>query len=157
MSKLFVQAAAVGLALGAALTAAPVHAQALPDLIVRPDAMAQQGVVRDENLPADACSVIEGGVNPGVHKIVRFTVMTANVGNADINIGNPRAHYDANDGLYELAVCHQHFHFRNYAVYELIDPVTGHKWKAAKRGFCMLDTDPNPAYMGEAPKNPEFR
>jgi hypothetical protein len=149
--------AALCLALGVAPIATPAHAQGLPDLIVRPDAMAQQWVVRDENLPADACSVIEGGVTPGVHRIVRFTVETANVGDADINIGDPRVHYDANDGLYELAVCHQHFHFRNYAVYELIDPRTGHVWKAAKRGFCMLDTDPNPAYMGEAPRNPQFR
>ncbi len=139
-----------------AIAAAPARAQGLPDLIVRPDIMASQWVVRDENLPADACSVIEGGVVPGWHRIVRFTVMTANVGDVDINIGDPRAHYDANDGLYELAVCHRHFHFRNYAVYQLIDPRTGHVWKAAKRGFCMLDTDPNPAYMGQAPKNPEY-
>jgi hypothetical protein len=140
-----------------ALVAPAVHAQGLPDLIVRPDIISSQWLVRDENLPADACSVIEGGVQPGVHRIARFTVMTANVGDADINIGDPKVHYDANDGLFELAICHQHFHFRNYAVYQLIDPRTGHVWKAAKRGFCMLDTDPNPAYMGEAPRNPQFR
>jgi hypothetical protein len=34
-------------------------------------------------------------------------------------------------------------------VYELIDPASGRVWRAAKRGFCMLDTDPNPAYLGE--------
>jgi hypothetical protein len=141
----------------AASMAAPARAQGLPDLIVRPDIIASQWVVRDENLPADFCSVIEGGVQPGVHRIARFTVMTANVGDADINIGDPRAHYDANDGLFELAICHQHFHFRNYAIYQLIDPRTGKVWKAAKRGFCMLDTDPNPAYMGEAPRDPQFR
>jgi hypothetical protein len=144
-------------ALCLAAVAAPAFAQGLPDLIVRPEATAQQWVVRDENLPADACSVIEGGVTPGNHRLLRFTVMTANVGDADINIGDPKAHFDANDGLFELAICHQHFHFRNYAIYELIDPRTGKVWKAAKRGFCMLDTDPNPAYMGEAPKNPQFR
>jgi Lysyl oxidase len=146
------------LGLSATLSLAAVPAQASgPDLIVRPDIMASQWVVRDENLPADACSVVEGGVQPGWHRLVRFTVMTANIGDEDFFIGDPRAHYDANDGLFELAVCHQHFHFRNYAVYELIDPRTGHVWKAAKRGFCMLDTDPNPAYMGSAPKSPEYR
>lgn len=139
-----------------AALAAPAMSQG-PDLIVRDEILDSQWVVRDENLPADACSVIEGGVSPGVHRIVRFTVMTANVGDEDFNIGDPRAHYDANDGLFELATCHQHFHFRNYAVYELIDPKTGKVWKAAKRGFCMLDTDPNPAYMGDAPRSPEYR
>jgi len=135
----------------------PARAQGLPDMIVRADATEQQWVVRDENLPADACSVIEGGVTPGEHRIIRFTVMTANVGDGDINIGDPRVHFAANDGLFELSTCHNHFHFRNYAKYELIGAATGHVWKAAKRGFCMLDTDPNPAYMGEAPRNPEFR
>jgi hypothetical protein len=45
------------------------------------------------------------------------------------------------DGLFEFATCHQHFHFQHYATYKLIG-ADGHVWKAAKRGFCMLDTDP---------------
>ena len=138
-------------------TAAPAQAQGLPDLVVRTDIMERNWVVREEKLGAEFCSVIEGEVTPGLRKLVRFTVMTANVGTADINIGDPRVHFEANDGLFELATCHAHFHFRNYAVYELIDPRTGKVWKAAKQGFCMLDTDPNPAYMGEAPKSPQYR
>ena len=134
----------------------PRPAAAQADMIVRPDELERGWVVRDEKLSPEACSVVEGGVTPGTHRLIRFTVMTANVGNEDINIGDPLVHYQANDGLYEFATCHQHFHFRNYAKYELIDPATGKVWKAAKRGFCMLDTDPNPAYMGEAPKNGQF-
>ena len=128
-----------------------------PDLFVREDVTAQQWVVRDENLPANYCSVIEGGVQPGVHRIIRFTVMTPNVGDADIYIGSPLQHYLANDGLYEFAQCHQHFHFKHYATYKLIDPATGKVWKAAKRGFCMLDTDPAPYDIsGEPPRDPNF-
>lgn len=144
-------------ALLALVPGAPARAQGLPDLIVRTDILQEQWVVRDEKLGANFCSVIEGEVTPGLRRLVRFTVMTANVGTGDINIGDPRAHFEANDGLYELSTCHHHFHFRNYAKYELIDPRTGRVWKAAKRGFCMLDTDPNPAYLGEAPKSPFFR
>ena len=131
----------------------------LPDLIVRPDMLANQWVVRDENLPADFCSVIEGGVTPGVRRIIRFTVMTPNVGTADIFLGDPNEHVAANDGLYEFATCHQHYHFRHYAEYRLIDPRTGKTWKAAKRGFCMLDTDPNPPGLvgDEPPRDPNFR
>lgn len=152
--------AATCLALGALVSlgaGAPVEAQGLPDLVVRTDILERQWVVREEKLAANFCSVIEGEVTPGLRKLVRFTVMTANVGTADINIGDPREHFEANDGLFELSTCHAHFHFRNYAVYELIDPRTGKVWKAAKRGFCMLDTDPNPAYMGESPKSPVYR
>lgn len=126
------------------------------DLVVRADVLSHQWVVRDENLPASACSVIEGGVTPGLRRLLRFTVMTPNIGDGDINLGDPNTH--VNDGLYEFASCHRHYHFRHYALYELIDPDTGIVWRAAKRGFCMLDTDPNPvALYGQPPRSPQFR
>jgi hypothetical protein len=128
-----------------------------PDLIVRGDVLSQQWVVRDENLPANACSVQEGEVTAGLRRLIRFTVMTPNIGDTDINLGDPNVHAAAGDGLYELATCHRHYHFRHYALYELIDPQTGFVWRAAKRGFCMLDTDPVPAYYGQPPASPQFR
>jgi hypothetical protein len=122
-----------------------------PDLLVRKDMLGGQWVVRTETLSPNACSVVEGDVTPGDRLLVRFTVGIANIGDADVYIGNPQDHVDANDGLFEFALCHQHYHFRNYAKYELIDPGTGKVWRAAKRGFCMLDTDPNPAWLTGAP------
>ena len=135
----------------------------LPDLIVDADATAKQYVIRDENLPATYCSVEEGGVEPGVRRILRMTVMTPNIGTADNYVGNPLEHmgpkvgdsYPNSDGLFEYATCHKHFHFRHYALYELIDPNTNYVWKAAKKGFCMLDTDPNPASEGIEPPGPK--
>jgi hypothetical protein len=107
--------------------------------------------VRDEQISASACSAIEGGVTPGLRRLVRFTVMTPNTGNEDVFVGDPNDHVAANDGLFEFASCHNHFHFRHYALYELVDPRTGQVWRAAKRGFCMLDTDPNPVPVGGVP------
>jgi hypothetical protein len=118
-----------------------------PDLIVRTDMIEAQWVVRTERLSATACSVIEGGITPGERLLVRFTVGSANIGDADIFVGDPNDHVAAGDGLFEFASCHNHYHFRNYTLYELIDPDTGQVWRAAKRGFCMLDTDPNPAWL----------
>ena len=122
---------------------------ALPDLIVDSKATQNGWVNRDEDLPANACSVQEGGVTPGTHSILRFTVTTPNIGKGDVFVGSPLKHMDPNgdgnfadqDGLYEFASCHGHFHFQHYATYKLIDS-QGRTWKAAKRGFCMLDTDP---------------
>jgi Lysyl oxidase len=128
-----------------------------PDLIVRGDVLSRQWVVRDENLSPTACSVQEGGITPGVHRLLRFTVITPNIGDTDIALGDPNAHVAANDGLYEFATCHNHYHFKHYALYQLIDPATGFVWRAAKRGFCMLDTDPVPANFGQPPRNPRFR
>lgn len=129
-----------------------------PNLSVREDVLGSQWVVRDEKISAEACSAIEGGVTPGLRRLVRFTVMTPNTGNQDIFVGDPNDHVAANDGLFEFASCHHHFHFRHYALYELVDPRTGQVWRAAKRGFCMLDTDPNPVPVGGVPpRSGKFR
>jgi lysyl oxidase len=133
----------------------PAAQPAAPDLIVRGDILAKQWVVRDETI-GRVCSAEEGNVEPGLRRIVRFTVMTPNIGSADIFVGDPNDHVAAGDGLFELATCHNHYHFRHYATYELIG-ANGHVWKAAKRGFCMLDTDPNPAYFGQPPGPGKYR
>jgi hypothetical protein len=122
----------------------------LPDLIVDQKRLLQNWVVRDENLKANFCSVEEGGITPGDHKLIRFTVSTPNVGDADLVLGDPNAHVAAGDGLYEFATCHQHYHFKHYTLYELIDPQTGHVWRAAKRGFCMIDIEKYQDYPGPA-------
>jgi hypothetical protein len=126
----------------------------MPDLVLS-DNLGQQWVVRDENLAANLCSVIEGGVEPGLRRLVRFTVQANNIGDADIFIGDPNDPQLAN--LFEFAECHHHHHFKNYAEYALVDPRTGYTWRAAKRGFCMLDTDPVPSADGtEPPRAKQF-
>ena len=121
---------------------------ALPDLIVDQASLRQHWVVRVEDFPADFCSVIEGDVTPGTHTVVRFTVSTPNVGDADLALGDPNDHIAAGDGLYELATCHNHYHFRHYALDELVEPSSGFVWRAAKRGFCMIDVEKYGAYPG---------
>ena len=135
-----VVAACVGADNPAAVDAAQsVHGA--PDLIVDAQWLARSWVVYAEDLNEDPCSLLEGGVTPGVHRVLRFTVSTPNIGNADVFIGNPLDHVAANDGMFEFATCHNHFHFRHYTLYELVDPATGKVWRAAKKGFCMVDTD----------------
>jgi hypothetical protein len=121
----------------------------LPDLIVDAKTTQQHWVNRTEDFPANFCSVIEGGVSAGTHDVIRFTVTTPNIGKGDVFVGSPLAHMDPNadgnfadaDGMFEFASCHGHFHFQHYATYKLI-AADGKVWKSAKRGFCMLDTDP---------------
>jgi hypothetical protein len=135
----------------ASLEPKTVTAQAgLPDLIVDQKRLLQNWVVRDEKLDASFCSVEEGGITPGQHTLIRFTVSTPNVGDADLILGDPNVHAAANDGLYEFASCHNHYHFKHYTLYELIDPETGRVWKAAKRGFCMIDVEKYQPYPGPA-------
>ena len=132
----------------------------LPDLIVDERATQQGWINREEYLPSTYCSVQEGGVTAGDRNILRFTVTTPNVGDADVFVGSPLSHMDPNgdgsfadqDGLFEFASCHGHFHFQHYATYKLIDS-GGKTWRAAKRGFCMLDTDPYNVGTGDGTWN----
>jgi len=112
----------------------------MPDLIVDSRSLGQNLKIRTEKFTASQCDVVEDGISSGSHAVMRFTVSTPNVGDAALQIGDPNYHYyTLNDGLFEFAPCHGHFHYRHYATYELIDPVSGYSWRAAKRGFCMID------------------
>jgi hypothetical protein len=126
----------------------------LPDLVVKTDVLEHSWVVRDEDFVAGECSVEEGNIPTGTHKTLRFSVRIDNLGTADLYVGDPLKHMDPNgdgdysdsDGLFEFATCHKHFHFRNYARYDLLpvlpDGSLGTPIQAKKRGFCMLDTSP---------------
>ena len=126
----------------------------MPDLIVDQASLRQHWIVRTEDLPASFCSVQEGGITPGEHQLVRFTVATPNIGDADLAVGDPNQHL--NDGLFEFATCHNHYHFRHYALYELLDAKTGFVWRAAKRGFCMIDIEKFQGYTGVADNKRHF-
>lgn len=126
----------------------------MPDLIVDQASLRQHWVVRTEDLPASFCSVQEGDITPGEHQLLRFTVATPNIGDADLVVGDPEQHLE--DGLFELATCHAHYHFRHYALYELVDAATGKVWKAAKRGFCMIDIEKYQGYTGPADNKRHF-
>jgi len=123
------------------------------DLIVDAKSTENKWRIKTENLPANFCSVQEGNVTPGERRLLRFTVTTPNIGDADVYIGDPNEHYAAGDGLYELSTCHGHYHFRNYAEYRLISAADNKTWRSAKAGFCMLDTDPYLPEMRDSPRN----
>jgi hypothetical protein len=112
----------------------------IPDLTVDARRLARSWLIREEEV--SQCAILESGVSPGTHRLLRFTATTPNIGTADVFVGNPLDHIAANDGLFEFAKCHDHYHFRQYATYELISVTTGAVVQAAKRGFCMVDVTP---------------
>jgi hypothetical protein len=141
----------------------------VPDIIVDQPMLASSWVIYDETLSPTACDVIEGDVTPGDHRTLRITVNTPNIGTGDLAVGDPNVHYDPNgdgdgadsDGLFELATCHGHYHFRHYATYELY-PVNangtlGTVILSAKRGFCMIDVAPYNTPNGQQPTSWVYR
>src|SRR5438874_11408379 len=73
-----------------------------PDLVVDGKALEGSWVVYDQILKEGTCTLEEGGViDPTVsHRVVRFTVNTPNIGDADIVLGDQSAHGEEVDGMY---------------------------------------------------------
>lgn len=111
----------------------------LPDLIL--DGAYLMSTIRQDyvDASADVCLFNEGCVTgDGIRRVVRFGTRSANVGDADVIVGEPVA----GNPLWEFDACHQHFHFEGYARYDLVDAVTGVVLPIGnKNGFCLQDLD----------------
>jgi hypothetical protein len=105
----------------------------LANFVVDSARLASSWTLSSDNVEAGSCTSIEYGITPGTHRVLRFTVSTPNIGDADAVVGDPLAHVDPNhdgdfgdsDGLFEYAPCHNHFHYKHYATYELLPVLAG--------------------------------
>src|SRR5207245_10839181 len=62
-----------------------------PDLIVDGQRLADSWVIYDQTFDPTTCSVVEGSVQPGEHRVLRFTVITPNIGRRYLHQGSPPA------------------------------------------------------------------
>ena len=105
-----------------------------PDLIL--DTTVLDLIFTDIFVTDATCELLEGCVGAtGWRRVMLFSVTTPNIGSADLALGVP-----ANlPELFHYSDCHSHYHFDEYARYELRDlddelVVVGHK-----QAFCMVD------------------
>src|SRR2546430_3920786 len=54
--------------------------------------LATSWVVYDQELKESFCTLQEGGVPPGQHRVLRFTVTTPHIGDADVALCDPIRH-----------------------------------------------------------------
>jgi hypothetical protein len=97
------------------------------------------------NFSSTSCEVIEGCAVAGARRLMIFETETRNIGNADLFLGNP-----ANNPLFEYQSCHGHYHFRDFANYQLVDASGGQAALGLKVGFCLIDShrwEPNAAQV----------
>lgn len=107
-----------------------------PDIFVDESELAPE--IDTINVGQNSCELIEmcvGGT--GLRTVLRFNTYTPNIGSRDMGMGVPSNHPD----LFHYSDCHEHYHFDNYAAYELLDETgvvaTGHK-----QAFCLIDLEP---------------
>src|SRR5262249_39672063 len=101
------------------------------------------GPALDAVAPISGSCVLDPDENcvggPGIRKLLRFDVQVHNIGNEDLVIGNPADHLD----LFTFSACHHHYHFKQAALYELLDKTGTQVRRGRKQGFCMEDTGPS--------------
>ena len=106
-----------------------------PDLTVDRDYLASTLDIDHVFIQPDDCYVQEQCVlGSGDRRVLRFGTMIANIGNEDLVIGPP-----GTDG-WVYAECHDHFHFADYAFYQLFT-AEGREVQSIgyKNGWCVMD------------------
>lgn len=85
-----------------------------------------------------ACAIQEGCIvgNQGSRNLLRFDVGVANLGDADLYVGNPADHPD--DFEYSSCSTHQHYHHLGFAEYTLSNS-SGTVAVGHKQAFCLMD------------------
>ena len=109
---------------------------ALPDLIINSSRLQSSIVIRTQNIRASSCSYAEGCVTgTGKRRLLKFDTAIANIGSADLPLGNPADHPE----LFEWSPCHGHFHLKSATSYELLTPSLTTVVAGRKNAFCFRD------------------
>jgi hypothetical protein len=125
----------------------------LPDLIIDQQRLAEQIYVSEEHFSNKDCTVVEGCVaKAGNHTLLRFNTSTANIGLADLNIGDPTPCIV----LFHLSECHQHLHFENYADYRLWTVAGYQNWLATGDPGAPVNSGLNAQLLATALANGEL-
>lgn len=111
-----------------------------------------QASVRTEmrNFAEDSCPYVDGCLAGfGMRRLLRFSTITPNLGDADFHVGN----HNDNPELFVQSACSGSWLFANYARYRLLDADgvevgTGHKSAFALIDLAPFTEDAGPAQYG---------
>src|SRR5688572_16470124 len=142
----YLRLAAFFVALFAVLAA---QGQALPDLIINRGRIVHSLGIGWKTFSADDCAIVEDCVRgTGRRTLLLFDTAIANIGAADLWIGNPD-----NNPLFEFSPCHGHHHFKALVSYDLRTISGQPVARGLKQSFCLTDTVP---YLPNAPRSSGF-
>jgi hypothetical protein len=107
----------------------------LPDLTVR--AELDTVAIETVDFPSNACALHEQCIGgPGPRRLLRFGMLTRNVGATDLVLGVPANHPDE----YHYDECHGHYHFEGFAAYTLKDGTGNTIVSGGKIAQCVYDS-----------------
>lgn len=115
----------------------PADCVSLPDLVIDEAYLASDVYIETIDVPADSCYINEGCVRgSGARKVIRFGTQIGNIGTGDLSLGQP----SLDNPNWTWDPCHSHWHYAEYASYDLVDVNTGDVLPiGSKNGFCVMD------------------
>ncbi|TLX89771.1 MAG: hypothetical protein E6K94_09325 [Thaumarchaeota archaeon] len=105
--------------------------------------------ITHEEFSKDDHQVEHECVTPGVHKLLRFEFLSHNIGDKDLEIGDPKKRPD----LFEFDPSHDHYHLVGFIEYSLKNSSGSQVIPGKKQSFCLEDTEPLSPW---AKKEPHF-
>ena len=109
---------------------------AMPDLVPNTYRLKRTIEFKRRSIPRENCAFAEGCLRGlSTRKLLLFDTGVANVGKADLVIGNPTRR----PNLFTFSPCHAHYHMNAFARYRLFNRNWRLVMKAAKQGFCLRD------------------
>ena len=111
-----------------------------PDLMVVESAIESSLQAETMMVDENNCYIVEGCLNGyGERELVRFTTHIKNIGDIDYYIGTT-AQADSTE-QFEWGDCHNHWHYKGYAKYDLFT-LDGQMLPIGfKNGFCVMDLE----------------
>jgi len=121
---------------------------ALPDLVIAEEKVIPE-IVEEYDVEPSSCALAEGCLGgTGKRRIIKFATDIFNQGTAHFDPPNPP---ESRPDLFEWANCHGHYHFQNFAKFELLNSKNEVIVEGQKRSYCAMDSTP---YFAEHPRMP---
>jgi hypothetical protein len=79
--------------------------------------------------------VVDGCIQPGKHRILRFDFLVHNASRNDLILGSPEAQPE----LFIYSNGHDHYHINNFNEYQLVDRYGMWATYGSKQPFCLFD------------------
>jgi hypothetical protein len=109
-------------------------------LIVLADVVSSSLYSTTMNVSATDCYIEEGCLNGfGTRELIRFTTHIKNIGDIDYYIGTTAETNQT--GQFEWGECHNHWHYKGYAKYDLFTMEGALIPIGFKNGFCVMDLE----------------
>ena len=111
-----------------------------PDLVVLESAITSSLTTATMNVNQTDCYIEEGCLNGfGSRQLIRFTTHIKNIGELDYYIGTTSQTDQTQQ--FEWGACHNHWHYKGYAKYDLYTMDGGLIPIGFKNGFCVMDLE----------------